>query len=104
MFWQFLVANLPGEIGAVRAPTGSVISTDKNLNEIFGFLRDYFLGFSASIAVICLVAAGIMWAAAAGDEEKIARAKNLIRYSLVGVAIISTSTLVVSVLLRIFGE
>jgi hypothetical protein len=39
------------------------------------------------VAVVGIVIAGIMYATASGDEAKIVRAKNFIRFALVGLAV-----------------
>ena len=48
----------------------------------------YFVGF---VCVSLIIYGGFMWALAAGAQEKITKAKNLIMYSLIGLLITASA-------------
>lgn len=64
--------------------------TDIGLNEILTLITNaanWFLAFVAIIAVIILVYAGFLFITAEAEEEKIQKAKDYLKYSLVGLVI-----------------
>jgi len=85
----------------VDSPAG-ILPEDMELGEALVRLVD-ILGMAAiSIAVISLLIAGILWALAAGEEEKIDRAKRLISWSLFGLVISLSAWLIVGAVVEMF--
>jgi len=54
---------------------------------IFDIVR-YVLGFLGVIAVIVIIIGGFMWMTAAGNEEKVAKAKKVLVQGIIGLAIV----------------
>ncbi len=55
-----------------------------------------FLGFLGIIALLLVIYAGWLWMSSAGNEEKITQAKNILRNTLIGLAIIMSAFAIVS--------
>lgn len=75
---QFAEKINAGEVGI---PTGSGESLLTN-----GLNLVYFL--AGAVAVIVIIVAGIMYVISSGDAGKVAKAKNLLTYSIVGLIIV----------------
>lgn len=61
---------------------------DSVLNSKVGTAIDFFVGFSALVAVIILVASGYMFITAAGDPEKIEKGQKGITAAIIGLIIV----------------
>ena len=61
------------------------------LGESITRLINYFLGILGLIAVAFLIYAGVLMVTAAGNDEKITKAKSIITYSVIGIIIIILS-------------
>jgi hypothetical protein len=72
------------DAGQVGIPTTSGDSLLHNALNLFYFL-------AGAVAVIVIIAAGIFYVISAGDAGKVARAKNLITYAIVGLVIIASA-------------
>lgn len=70
-----------GEVGVIKMDGETLLTNSLNLV--------YFL--AAAIAVIVIVVAGIMYATSSGDTGRLAKAKNLIIYAIVGLAVVFTA-------------
>lgn len=87
-------------------PTISPVSdlTLTGITTIFGNIANWILGIVAIIAVVILIYAGFLFMTAGGEEDKLASAKNYLKYGLIGlgIAILAFSgvTLVQSILLH----
>ena len=90
-----------GTVGDIAAPSSGIISASRNLSEIFSHLEDYFIWLASGAALLAVTIGGIMWITATGDEEKIARARNVIKWSLLGAGLVSTAFLIVGVLVKV---
>ncbi len=69
------------DAGEVGIPTGDGDDLLKN-----GLNLTYFL--AGAIAVIVIIIAGIMYVVSSGDAGRVAKAKNLLLYSVVGLIIV----------------
>ena len=58
---------------------------------VFTTIVNYVNGFLALVIVIMIVYAGFLVLTAAGDEEKIKKAKNILIYIVIGVLLLVTS-------------
>ncbi len=58
------------------------------------------LGSLGLIAVIVILYGGFTWMTAAGNEEKVSKAKNIITYAVIGLAVILLSFVLVSTIFK----
>ena len=96
-----IVAPIDESIGIATPPPALVVAPTRSLHDIFAFLPNYFLALAASATFVALVVSGIFWITAAGDEEKIARAKNVAKFSMFGLAVVGTASTLVAIVLRL---
>lgn len=68
---------------------GSLTATDPRV--VIGRIIQIVLSFLGAIAVMIVMYAGFLWMASGGDEEKITRAKAILRNALIGVIVILAS-------------
>ncbi|MCX7779210.1 MAG: hypothetical protein N2259_03155 [Patescibacteria group bacterium] len=54
---------------------------------VFSIIR-YILGFLGVVAVVVIIIGGFMWMTAAGNEEKVAKAKKVLVQGLIGLVIV----------------
>ncbi|HEX9664618.1 MAG TPA: pilin [Patescibacteria group bacterium] len=60
----------------------------KPLAETVGDIIQVFLGFLGTIALILVLYGGFMWMTAGGNEEKVTKAKTLLRNAVIGLIIV----------------
>lgn len=60
-----------------------------NLAEQIGLYINVLLGFLGIIALVLVIYAGFLWMTAAGNEEKVTTAKNILKQAIIGIIIIS---------------
>ncbi len=72
--------NLDGTAGQAELPEGTIW-------DIIGNLMKWLLGLVGFIGIIGFAIAGIWYLTAAGDEERIDRAKRAMLYSIIGVIV-----------------
>jgi len=68
---------------------GSLSSTDPR--ELIGRIINIVLGFLGIIAVGLIIYAGFIWMTSDGDEEKVTKAKNILKNAVIGLGIILAS-------------
>jgi TRAP-type C4-dicarboxylate transport system permease small subunit len=61
---------------------------DKSLAEIIGIVIKAFLSFLGVIFLILMIYGGYIWMMARGNEQEVARAKNIIINALIGLVIV----------------
>lgn len=80
------------------------LSADKDVREVIATVIKVSLGFLGTIALVLIVYAGFLWMTAAGKEDQVTTAKNIMYYAVIGLAIIlaafSITTFVVTKLLE----
>lgn len=77
----------------------SLCSVLQTLSAVFSFL----VGTASAVAVLSLIAGGFLYLTAFGDDKKIKKAKNWIKYALFGFGFSILSFLIVSVIFRVSG-
>jgi len=88
-----LITSLAGTVIAFMATAiinligGTFAQVPSNLAGLAGAVIPVLMWVTGVISVVGLVVAGIMYSTAAGDESKIVRAKNYIKFALVGLAV-----------------
>lgn len=91
--------KLAGEVG-----TAAKLGEPKPLTQIIGQLINVALGFLGIVLLAYLLFAGFLWMTAGGEEEKVTKAKTMIRNAIIGLIIIvaafAISTFVLSSLVN----
>lgn len=83
--------------GKLRSPGG----VPKDLDEAVMNATNWLLGIVSMIAVLVVIWGGINYLTAAGDEEKARKAKKIITYSLIGVAITGLAYGIIKVIIEV---
>jgi hypothetical protein len=60
-------------------------------------------GLAGGIGVAALIVGGIMWATAAGDEEKLVKAKSVLKLTIFGLILTLTAWVITSTVMSNFG-
>ncbi len=99
----FLIMYLPGKLvqsiyGKASCDTPIIFSVckieDPNLGGFIGVFTsiiNYVNGFLALVIVVLILYSGFLVLTSAGDEEKIKKAKNILKYIVIGVIILVSS-------------
>jgi len=66
----------------------SVGTDEAGLAKVAGRITQVFISLIGIVFISYLIYAGYLWLTAAGDEEKITKAKRIIRWSIIGLIII----------------
>jgi len=85
------------EAGATATESGLLGDTDAKALIIK--VINFILGLVGAIAVLALIYAGVSYITALGDEQKAERAKRMILYVLIGLALIILSAAIVNLVL-----
>lgn len=65
--------------------------TKSSIEGITGSLISQALGFVGIIFLVLMIAGGLMWMTAGGNEERVTKAKNLIKGAVIGLIIVFSS-------------
>lgn len=83
---------LPGEIGsqfgAAARGAGTGQQASANVEEIVANIIKVALSLIGVLMVALLVYGGYLWMTAGGEEEKITKAKQIVRNAIIGIAIV----------------
>lgn len=88
-------ADLPTESGleTAAAPTNLIKQTDTRI--LIAGIINTLLGFLTSLFLILIIYGGFRWMTAAGSTEQVAEAKNIIKNSVIGIAVVLLSYVIV---------
>ena len=75
-----------GSVGVPQMDGQTLLTNGLNLT--------YFL--AGTIAIIVIIIAGIMYVTSSGDAGKVAKAKNLLTYAIVGIVVVMVAFVVTS--------
>lgn len=70
------------------AGAAGVIEDAPRLSAVLFNALQFLLSIAGTIAIIGLVAAGVMYATAAGSEDRIKKAKKALLYSVIGIVVV----------------
>ena len=79
------------------------LSTERDVSNILVTVINWVLGLAALLAVVALVASGVMYITALGNERQVDRAKEIIKYSVIGVLVMLLSFVIINTVASIFG-
>lgn len=97
----FYLVLLPNKVMAVEFDPEGDIKEETNLasgdpvNITISYIR-WVLGLLGLIAVIMMIWGGFVWMTAAGNEEKVTKAKKVLKYAVTGLIIILLSWAIVA--------
>jgi len=77
-------------LNAVNNGLGGTLSS-ADPRAVIGRIINIVLGFLGVVAVGLIIYAGVVWLTSGGDEEKISKAKTILKNSLIGLAIVLAS-------------
>ncbi|MEX1997680.1 MAG: TrbC/VirB2 family protein [Candidatus Andersenbacteria bacterium] len=98
----FTQASLQRGLEAAKmAALGGGLKTDASAVQIVQNVINFLLALMGVIAVLFLVIAGIMYITSFGDDAKAARAKKMILYVIIGLALIILSAVIVNTVLTL---
>ncbi|PIR74120.1 MAG: hypothetical protein COU35_04145 [Candidatus Magasanikbacteria bacterium CG10_big_fil_rev_8_21_14_0_10_47_10] len=89
-------ADVDQQLGAAAGAAGSTFSEARDPRLIASLLIRYALGFLGIGFLGYTVYAGYIWMTAAGEEEKITKAKDTLRRTTIGLAIILSAYAITS--------
>lgn len=95
-----LLKEIYGVLGAAQ-PAGTP-QPNRDLTTIIIETIKVLSGFVGSVAVLMLVAGGIMYITSAGDSTKADTAKNVIKYAVIGLVVALISLIVVTQVIGVF--
>ncbi|MDP3244631.1 MAG: pilin [bacterium] len=82
--------------GEFEGALGDKLTTDADLPEVIGRIINIVLGFLGIVAVVMIIIGGFIWMTAAGNEEKVEKAKQLLTAGLIGLVIILSAYAIAS--------
>ena len=82
---------------------GSLGKSGTDPRTIIANIINIALGFLGVIAIGLIIYAGVLWMTSNGDEDKVDRAKQILRNGIIGLAIILASWIIVTFLINKFG-
>jgi hypothetical protein len=83
----------------VETPAGPAqVATLRCLPVVFGNLINAALMFAGTVAVILIVYSGIRFVTSGGDQKKVAQARQIITYALIGLALVLLSFFIIAVI------
>ncbi len=86
LFFISLPVSAAGDYGL--SETGANLPQNADLPGMIGKVLGTVLGFTGTIFFVLVVYAGLMWMTAAGNEERIKKAKQILIGALIGLVII----------------
>lgn len=101
-----MVLIVPSIVGAQYNPGSSnpgSLPDSTNVNDIIVSAINWFLAFLASLSVLMIVVAGIMYITSGGDESRIGTAKKWLTYSIVGLIVALLSYVIVKTVSAMLG-
>jgi len=87
------------EIGMDRVKNIDLAESDADPRDIMINVIKYFMTFLGIIAVCMILYGGYMWMIAAGNEDKVTKAKQIIVAGLIGMIIILSAYMIVDFIL-----
>lgn len=94
--------------GGLNAPSGEnldpTLTRARSVREFVINVVNFILGFLGLAAVIVIIYAGILYLTAAGNEDNTGKAKNAVKYAVIGIVLITASYAIVNTLITYVGS
>jgi len=97
------VALMPAMAFAQEPAPTDVVTSGDDLQGILETVRDWFFTIFVILAVIFLIWAAFLYLTAAGNDEKVKRAKNALIYAIVAIVIAILAGSLPSLIANILG-
>lgn len=75
-----------------------------NVMDIIGAITGLLQVLAIAVGVLMIIIAGIQYMTSAGNEDKTKKAKQMIVYALIGVAIVTAVNFIVSIIQELLGK
>ncbi|HNU96832.1 MAG TPA: pilin [Candidatus Portnoybacteria bacterium] len=96
---------VPFIVDAVTLDNPLKCSSDDNcLLEIIQKITELLQIIAIAVGVVMIIIAGIQYMTSAGSEDKTKKAKQMIVYTLIGVAIITAANFIIGLIQEILGK
>lgn len=92
----------PKKIDQSASKMGFDVSGTQTPETIIGIVISAILGFLGVIFIILIVYGGILWMTAGGNDERVGKAKNIIRNAAVGLIVVLISYSLSWLILNVF--
>lgn len=106
LIWVFFIVSLPlMEVKAQAGPgdfPNPLGTTD--FSDIAENIIDWIINIGILIAIIMIVYSGLLFMTAAGNEEKITKARKALTWSLIGLAVLLTGRGFISIIQEILSS
>ncbi|MFH1187268.1 MAG: hypothetical protein V1688_00210 [bacterium] len=86
-----IIKDAASEMSSIKETYQGSSTTEITLVEVISKVIQYALSFLGVIFLALLIYAGFIWMTAAGDQEAITKAKNILQSSVIGLIIILSS-------------
>ncbi|MFC1623221.1 hypothetical protein ACFL2R_01955 [Patescibacteria group bacterium] len=97
-----LVVIAPVVVSAYSAPASTDLPTG-SITEIITNIMQWLLGLVGLFGVIGFAIAGILYLTAAGDEDRIGKAKNAMLWSIIGVVVALLGVVIITAVNSMLG-
>ncbi|MDD5693328.1 MAG: pilin [Patescibacteria group bacterium] len=101
-----VVPGLAKAGGDVPTPDVTVPSTEGSIDAVKQFIQkaaNWALIITGAIAILLVIYGGIMYMLSAGDEKRAAKGKQIILYTLIGVAVIVGAYFIITLVMNFLG-
>lgn len=88
---------------AAAEPAAPVLAAPGSLSAVITNLRNWLVGLLVALATLFLTVGGVRYMLAGGDPGEVSKARDTLKYALLGYALAALAPLVVSVLQRVVG-
>jgi hypothetical protein len=89
-------------VDKVGSGAGFQEANETSVSTIAGTIVNVSLGFLGIIFVCLIIYAGFLWMTAAGEEDKIIKAKNIIKNCIIGLIVLLSAWAIYNIISRIF--
>lgn len=86
--------------GGAEVPAG--VGGAKSVTQVVQGALNFLLSISGLLAILMMVIGGLMYFAAAGDEKRADTAKEIVKYAVIGIAVVATSLIIIRTVAMLF--
>lgn len=76
--------------------------SNRTVGSMLNIILNYTLALVGILGILGFIVAGIMYLTAAGDEDQVGKAKNVMMYSIIGVIVALIGWIVISAISQVF--
>jgi len=81
-------ANLKDAFTITKNAVGNTYKTDRDLYPVLGDIIALILSVIGIVFIVFIIYAGYLWLTASGNEQKVDKAKDILKQSIIGVAVV----------------